>query len=370
MTKPRLLFLTPVEPSARGAGLALRAWANQWALSKLCEVDTVVLEPDPGWRRPLGKLGTLIDPLPLELRQAAVAAKGLDWPPGDFDYIFAFRLRLAPLALAAAARPGGRDAKLILDLDDIESRLEAGAQGLAGWLRQAKLARQERRMIARFDLTLVCSARDRALLERALSGGSIAVAPNIAPPIRAGLPPRRSGPVPRLLFVGLLHYGPNVEGLIWFCQEVLPALRAALGRPFELAIVGRGAGPAVEALAEIPEVKLIGEVEETAPWYAEADLAIVPLQTGGGTRIKILEAFALRCPVVSTSAGAYGLEVSDRQELLMADRPDAFATACTEILGDPALVQGLTERARDRLGRDYSPPALLEHMRLALEALG
>jgi glycosyltransferase involved in cell wall biosynthesis len=93
--------------------------------------------------------------------------------------------------------------------------------------------------------------------------------------------------------------------------------------------------------AELPQVEWLGYVADLTPVYAAADLVIVPLRTGGGTRIKILEAFAHRKAVVSTRIGAEGLAVAHDRELLLADDPDEFAAVAADLL--------LNAEKRDRL---------------------
>jgi glycosyltransferase involved in cell wall biosynthesis len=95
-------------------------------------------------------------------------------------------------------------------------------------------------------------------------------------------------------------------------------------------------------------VTVVGEVPDVLPELAAADVAVVPVRFGGGTRIKILEAFAYGVPVVSTTVGCEGLDVVDGEHLLVADTPDSFAAACARILADAELRARLTENARAR----------------------
>jgi len=254
-----------------------------------------------------------------------------------------------------------------MDMDDVESMVVQSQEGLAARLGRAKLARLESRVVRQFDLTLVCSPEDRQILEQRAGQGQVAVLPNIAPPKGEPTPSRESSGVPMLLFVGLLDYAPNVEGIEWFCRDVLPLMRTAVVSRFQIAIVGRHPTPAVLQLDGIPEVKVVGEVEETGSWFARAEAMIVPLHFGGGTRIKILEAFSFGCPVVSTTFGARGLGVADREELLLADSAEDFAAACLETISRPELRDELTRRAAERVARDYDSTALERYMRAVLD---
>ena len=150
-----------------------------------------------------------------------------------------------------------------------------------------------------------------------------------------------------LVFVGSMGYAPNAEAVDWLCGAVLPELPGV-----SLAIVGSDPPPAVEALAGLAGVTVVGAVAEVAPWYERARVAVVPVRRGGGTRIKLLEALAHDRPVVSTTVGAEGLDlVAGRDGLLVADDPQAFADHCRHLLADPAFARGLAAAGRDRVAR-------------------
>jgi glycosyltransferase involved in cell wall biosynthesis len=100
-----------------------------------------------------------------------------------------------------------------------------------------------------------------------------------------------------------------------------------------------------------------------APYYDRADVVVVPLRAGGGTRIKVLEAFAHRVPVVATPMGAEGLEVSPGRHLLVGDGPDALAAACLRLLRDPALGRQLAADAHALVKRRYALPVVARAIR-------
>jgi glycosyltransferase involved in cell wall biosynthesis len=130
-----------------------------------------------------------------------------------------------------------------------------------------------------------------------------------------------------------MDYRPNVDGVQWFADEVLPLVRARVPT-FELTIVGRDPTPAVRELSDRAGVHVTGRVASTTPFLHDASLAIVPLRAGSGTRLKVLEAFAAGTPVVSTSLGAEGLDVVAGRHLLVADGAPAFAAAVVDLLAD------------------------------------
>jgi len=140
-----------------------------------------------------------------------------------------------------------------------------------------------------------------------------------------------------LVFVGSMDWLPNVDGIEWFVREVLPLIRRQ--RPgCSLAIVGRTPPSSITALGQRDErVQVTGTVPDIRPLLWSAAVSIVPLRIGGGTRLKIYESMAGRVPVVSTTVGAEGLEVHHPDDIRLADSPEAFAAACSELLANAEL---------------------------------
>lgn len=155
------------------------------------------------------------------------------------------------------------------------------------------------------------------------------------------LEPRRP---PTLLFQGTFDYGPNIDGARWISHELGPVIRKYLPEA-RIRLVGTTT-KGVEALADPPLLTVVGRVPRMEPELAGADVVVVPLRMGGGTRLKILEAFAHRVPVVSTRVGADGLAVEDGTHLLLADQPDDFARACARLCDDVRLRQKMVEAAQ------------------------
>jgi len=138
-----------------------------------------------------------------------------------------------------------------------------------------------------------------------------------------------------LVFVGSMDWLPNIDGIRYFCAEVLPEIRRS--RPAcKLTIVGRTPTREILALAERdPLIQVTGTVADVRPYLWQAAVSVVPLRIGGGTRMKIYEAMAARLPAVSTTVGAEGLEVHPPEDILIADSPSDLAAACLQLLGDP-----------------------------------
>lgn len=295
-----------------------------------------------------------------ELYEVALATPdGAPQPDTPFDIVHVFRLAALPLArpfLNAAVRRR-------LDLDDIESRTHRRIEALARANGQPEIAswamsesrRYEMLEIAafrKFHTVFVCSETDRATLS-VRCPADVRVLPNIAPAVDA-LPAPPSEPF-RFLFIGTMDYYPNFDAYEWFCKDVLPILQSQAPRPFEVVV----AGTASDSLPKRHKsVLLTGEAPDVRPLYQRAHAAIVPIRAGGGTRIKILEAFSFNRPVISTSIGAEGIEAMPDRDILLADSPFEFAQRCLELMARPELRDRLASNGLRLVQEKYSEPAL------------
>jgi glycosyltransferase involved in cell wall biosynthesis len=259
----------------------------------------------------------------------------------------------------------------IIDLHDLEdvkaqSRAQIIREGLSQQKKGAASARQAmtiaqvrlngrdwrqfQRSVARdVDRVLLCSDVDAAR-----SGiPNVVIVPNTyqRPHRAVGHADVRQPPV--ILFQATFDYAPNVDAAQWFVAEVVPRLRTHVP-DIEVRLVGTTV-PGVQVHHRPPAITVVGAVPAMEPELAQADIAVVPIRYGSGTRLKILESFAHRVPVVSTSIGAEGLEVADGVHLLLADEPEAFAAACERLLTEPDLRRRLVDKAeelyRDRYER-------------------
>lgn len=205
-----------------------------------------------------------------------------------------------------------------------------------------------RRQLARFQLCTVVSAPEKALLQRLAPQANIAIIPNgLDLAAYHGFGGERHPN--RLIFTGSLTFEPNYEAVCWFISQVYPHIQAKVA-DVELVITGDHGG---RALPPAGNVTLTGYVKDVRPLLAEATISLAPIQHGGGTRLKILEAMALKTPVVATSKGAEGLEMVDGQHLLLADSPQAFAQAVVGLLNDPGRSQQLSRNAYQQLQNQY-----------------
>jgi glycosyltransferase involved in cell wall biosynthesis len=163
----------------------------------------------------------------------------------------------------------------------------------------------------------VCSARERDELAALAPAARIEVIENGVDAARFPAAPRPATSRNRIVFVGLLNNQANMKAVLWFTQRIWPALHQRFPH-WKLTLVGADPAPAVLALAREPSVEVTGTVPDVAPYYEEAIAAVVPLLSGSGTRLKILEAMAAGVPVVSTPIGAEGLDISDGENILLA----------------------------------------------------
>ena len=245
----------------------------------------------------------------------------------------------------------------LMDLEDVKAGLRAELladqlrSGRAGGAAHAWLARYQTRVNGndwhRFQRS-VASRVDRIVVPSELDAArsalpNVTVIPNTYPrPRRPAGDPALAGP-PVVLFQGSLGYPPNIDGAEWLTTAVAPRLRAAISDT-EVRLVGPPA-TSVRQLHEPGVLTVVGQVPSMEQELARATVAVVPVRYGGGTRVKILESFAHRVPVVSTTLGAEGLDVLDGVHLLLADDPEAFAAATIRLLRDPGLRVRLTQAA-------------------------
>jgi glycosyltransferase involved in cell wall biosynthesis len=155
-----------------------------------------------------------------------------------------------------------------------------------------------------------------------------------------------------LVFSGALTYSANYNAMDFFLREVFPLIQLKTPN-VKLTITGCLDGVPVKRLPTRSGVVLAGYLEDVRPTIARSWVSIVPLQIGGGTRLKILEALALGTPVVSTSKGAEGLELTPNQDILIADNPSDFASAVLRLFADPSIRHSLSQNGRHAVATRY-----------------
>ncbi len=398
---PKLLFISPVMPRPTGEGRRMRAHRLLCELASRYEVDLLVAEASlrssvrgasrlrdrdrrGPWRNlsqyPRGPLSDIS--LALRILCARIAPQLLrrltrapaDWYPltgrlrrilramaGTEDYavIHVFRLYMASLGLYLhRVKP---QARLELDLDDLEShtrRRIANLQRSNGeLLSSAKTAADarayaeaERSTLTRFARVFVCSELDKERLRRLHGIENAVVISNTVLPFAALAVRRPQRGSFTFLFVGSMAYYPNRDAVKFFCERVMPRLRCASAREIVFRIIGAGADRHIERLAaRVPGVQLVGPVRSMAEWYEASDGVVVPLRAGGGTRIKVFEAFAHCRPVVSTHLGVEGIPVRNGVHVLLADTEGQLAEQCSRVASDATLADTLAANAIELL---------------------
>jgi polysaccharide biosynthesis protein PslH len=285
----------------------------------------------------------------VELRRLVAASAGV------MDLIHVSRLHLV---YAVESLLNGRlpSPRLVLDLDDVESvarRRHLRVTPSRRWVNRLfhhydlmRLSAYERQAVRRFDRVFVCSDSDRAMLGRP----NVVVVPN-GIDVPADLP-RREPECSTLLFCGLLSYGPNNDAVQYFVNSIFPGIQQALPAA-RLLIVGRSPSADLRALADRTSISVEADVPSVVDYYRRATIAIVPLRIAGGTRIKILEAWALGVPVVTTSIGCEGLDGIGGKHFVVADTPADFARACVELLQSPSHRERLVRNGRELVWEKY-----------------
>ena len=177
---------------------------------------------------------------------------------------------------------------------------------------------------------------------------------------------RGDGP-PTVLSLGAMSWEPNAKATVFLAREILPALRERIPG-CRLQVVGRDPSADVRALAALPGVEVTGSVPDVVPYVQRARALAVPLDSGGGTRLKILEAFSAGLPVVSTAVGCEGIDAQHGMHLEVAERP-AFVDAIARVLQDRSRSVQMARNARRLAETTYDWEAIGARMCHVAESL-
>ncbi|UVO53299.1 TIGR03087 family PEP-CTERM/XrtA system glycosyltransferase [Sphingomonas sp. SUN039] len=380
MSGTDILFLAHRLPWPPDRGDRIRSWHMLEALAKLRPVHVVTPLDSAEDRQHIAKVESVAASVTTAVRPSskgiAVARALLTGLPasvalfsvpvlhqavrnrlasGEIGTVFAFSGQMAHYV------PLGVGARFIMDFVDMDSakfaQQGASAHGLSG----LALRHEAKRLLAfetatarRADAALFVSEAEAALFRtttglsaQTLENGVDAAhfAPDAVEPADA--------PHPLIVFTGQMDYAPNVEAVTGFVRDVLPSLPTAT-----FAIVGRSPTAAVRALAA-PNVIVTGEVPDTRPWLAAADVVVAPLALARGIQNKVLEAMAMGKAVVASPAAADGIDAEAGAELLVADTPAAQAAVIGTLLADPLHARAIGTAARDLVRSRYSWSACL-----------
>jgi glycosyltransferase involved in cell wall biosynthesis len=364
--RPRILFVTPHCPCGQSYGGRIRAFNIGKLLQRVGEVSLVLVPPDsipqeeveltkkyfdlrgifpqrtiP--RRLVDRFRMEVDPTFWGVRNQIISEEDRKLfcrLYQDHDLVWFHTVR-PPDALKAYYWK-----KSVLDVDDLQSHFYSTfASTTPSFLRtlldlrmQCLWRRREKRFLDRFSILCVCSMPDKNLFENDERVYVVSNGYELTETSDRRHAVRRRGN--RIGFIGLFDYLPNREGVSWFINEVWPIVKKALPDT-KLRLVGKGTDDGsydmdIDGLGWIPDVE-----SEMDSWSA----MIVPIRHGSGTRIKIAEAFARRCPVVSTHLGAYGYDLKNGREAILADTPSEFAQGCIELMKSSTLRETLSTNA-------------------------
>ncbi len=259
--------------------------------------------------------------------------------------------------------PNGLGIPTILFQHNVEAVIWERHMQMAGSrLKRAYMADQWRRMqkheqaeCLRFDHVVAVSTDDAMAFTasygaKSVSSVSTGVDTNYFKP-SLSVPRKKNN----LVFTGSMDWLPNEDAIVWFVESILPIVQQTVP-DVSLTVVGRAPSPRIVALGSNSAVEVTGSVPDVRPFIDRAELFVVPIRIGGGTRLKIYEAMAMERAVVSTTVGAEGLPVKDGVHVLLRETPEATAQAITTLLANPeqcvALANAGAQLVRERFGWD------------------
>jgi glycosyltransferase involved in cell wall biosynthesis len=381
VTRPRALFLTPEAPYPIAGGGSLRSASLLEYLALHYDVDVIVFRepgaPDPAGLIPsrLARRVTVVE-LPPNRRTFAArvlrnAGRMVRRVPPLVDRFSGFSAEIARSLDGDRYDVGVIEhswcapyleqlspvcARTVLDLYDVESVLharsaavESRAAATAHRVFQSVSRELERFWLPRFSLVLATSEADIDLARAIAPQARFAVYPNALPPMAQ--PPASDEEA--IVFSGNMEYHPNVTAVRFFRQDVWPRLRDRWPN-LVWRLVGKNPGAVQRYTAGDPRIEVAGPVQDAVCEIARSRIAVVPLLSGSGTRLKILEAWAAGLPVVSTTIGAEGLPVRHGETALLADGAEAFAGAVGRLLACTDLRRRLGTAGRLLLEKEFT----------------
>lgn len=384
----RSLVISRWGPGRLDGGAALRNMQNMAALAELGPVNVITVDPSgaiPDARQMIGVTetghyipapsrhipGGWLLPGPHHMirryTDGALMKYLRSLSPCSYDLALVEEISLS--AYVTPLRAAG--IRTVFDAHNVEARLwadignknNAGKLGLAA-LRQRKFNRKlqqaEALAVKTADLVWACSDVDARLMEQLYQPkNGVAVVPNAinidayaeARRAREDTDPTTS---PLLVYIGSYSYKPNEIAALRLIQGILPALRQ-VGVHLQLAIVGRDPTSAMrQAAAKDRSVLITGRVTSILPYLAQQSIAVMPITIGGGTRLKILEAFAAGCPVISTVKGAEGIDVRHGENILIAESDMEFVSEILRLVRDPVARATIGLGGFETVSRGYS----------------
>jgi glycosyltransferase involved in cell wall biosynthesis len=394
MARPKLLFLSQTLPFPPDSGTASRSYnvlrllARDYDVTALCFYRRATTPDLAGSLAALRGIASYVEAFPIEQEYSRArmladhtrsmltgrAYTAFAYESGAFNRALRSHLAREQFVLAhldsldlGAYVPLLTGIPVVAVHQNVESALlrrraanESSALRRAYLRQQARLMEgEERRWSPRVALNLAVSEADMQELRALVPNARFEMVPN-GVDVEAFVP-GGDGARDGIVFVGGMSWFPNADALEFFDDEILPLVRARDER-VKVTWVGR-AKPDVIASYAKRGIQLTGHVDDIRPYVAAAACYVVPLRIGGGTRLKILDAWAMGKAVVSTSVGCEGLDAVDGKNILIRDDPAAFASAVTTVLRDPGLRAALERNARTTAEQRYSWNVIGETMR-------
>lgn len=213
-----------------------------------------------------------------------------------------------------------------------------------------KMKRDELEMAQKQDAIFTTSERDKLLFDKDIPNVPKFIIPNgvdlsYFSPLD-GEPEKHT-----LVFVGMMTYVPNYDGILYFLDEIFPRILSVLPDA-KIYIVGKNPPPVISKRAN-ENIIITGFVDDVRPIIQKASVYVVPLRMGGGTRLKIVEALSMKKPIVTTSIGCEGIDVVNRESVLIADDAQQFADSVIELCRDRELANQLTQNGYELVYQKY-----------------
>jgi polysaccharide biosynthesis protein PslH len=227
------------------------------------------------------------------------------------------------------------------------------------WREWKTMKRAERAYLKKADHVIAVSETDARMFSEFLEGSKITVIPTGVDTEFFQARPGEEDPS-SLVFTGSMDWLPNEDGIFYFAEQILPRIRQQIPA-VRLWVVGRKPSRRLQKLSrEQPHITVTNWVKDVRPYLARGTACIVPLRIGGGTRLKIFEAMAMGKAVISTTLGAEGLPVGNRENILIADSEEDFSRACIELLSNSALRNQIGSAARRLVYAHYGWPKIAD----------
>jgi sugar transferase (PEP-CTERM/EpsH1 system associated) len=399
MTRPALLYICHRVPFPPDKGDKIRTFNQIRFLSKKWDIDLVTFADDPndiGYVGDLEKICTHVSVFPVNSLRAKICgilnfAKGRSITEGfytdakahkqvktlltenRYQAIFCFSSSMARyvshhLGLIRTRSPVPR---LVMDFCDMDSdkwqQYARKARFPLNRLFSAEARRlriYEKKINQVFDVSVFVSEQEAALFRHQVPGAKHVVSVCNGVDFnyfssKKDIPEHQGFPI--LIFTGAMDYYANIDGIVWFCRQILPKIRHRFPM-IQFQIVGRNPCRDILALARIPGVRVTGYVKDIRPFYDTAHVCVIPLRIARGIQNKVLEAMAMGCPVVCTSAAFSGMDVKAETHAKVADTSEGFADAVVALLEDHAKASAMGHAAREWVKQRYDWSACLKKL--------